>query len=357
MWKRVVMVLTILIISLNSTVFAGEITNIRWSVHVDDKVSSRATRIVVDLTEPATVSNVFKDNELKISIKNAVPGKHSGLIPIKNNIISKLTSNQIGIDGTLLTMQLDRRKSQEDVNVFVLRKDPITGRPDRVVIDVFDKRQGNSSNNNVVPKKVNLLKNFGLNGKTIVIDPGHGGSDPGAIGANKVMEKDITLAISKKLALLLQQKGATVRMTRVTDVDVFGQNATDAQELQARVQVGETSKADIFVSVHINASTNRSVGGTSTYYSPKSELDPVLAKCIQDRLVEYGNLDNLGIRQAGFYVTKRSKIPAVLLELAFISNEREEKLLTSNWFQNKLASGITLGIEDYFKTIASGGGQ
>lgn len=356
MWKKIAMILTILLISLTSTVFAGEITNIRWSVHVDDKVNSRATRIVVDLSGPATVSNILNGNELKISIKNATPGKHSGLIPVKNNNVSKLISNQVGIDGTLLTMQLDKRKTQEDVNVFVLRKDPITGRPDRVVIDVFDKRPNTS---NVLPttKKISLLKNFGLNGKTIVIDPGHGGSDPGAIGPNKIMEKDITLAISKKLALLLQQKGANVRLTRVSDVDVFGKNATDAQELQARVQVGENSNADIFVSVHINASINRSVGGTSTYYSPKSELDTVLAKSIQDRLVEYSNLDNLGTRQAGFYVTKRSKMPAVLLELAFISNEREEKLLTSNWFQNKLATGISIGIEDYFKTIASGGGQ
>ena len=356
MWKRIVMISMLLFLSLTATVCAGEISDIRWSIHVDEKVNSRATRIVVDLTGPATVSNVFKNNELKISIKNAVPGKHSGLIPIRNNNISKLVSNQIGIDGTLLTMQLDKRKKQEDVNIFVLRKDPITGKPDRVVIDVFDKRPG-SQGQEVTAKKINLLKNFGLNGKTIVIDPGHGGTDPGAIGKNKIMEKDITLEISKKLALLLQQKGANVRMTRVTDIDVYGKDATDAQELQARVQVSDTSKADIFVSVHINASTNAAVGGTSTYYSPKSELDIVLAKAIQDRIVEYGNLDNLGIRQAGFYVTKRCKMPAVLLELAFISNEREEQLLTSNWFQNKLATGISIGIEDYFKTIASGGGQ
>ncbi|MFQ9935135.1 MAG: N-acetylmuramoyl-L-alanine amidase family protein [Phascolarctobacterium faecium] len=93
--------------------------------------------------------------------------------------------------------------------------------------------------------------------KRITLDAGHGGSDPGAVGAKGTKEKDITLKITQKVEELLKKKGAKVTMTRVKDVDVYGVNATDAQELQARVDVAENSAADLFISLHINASVNK----------------------------------------------------------------------------------------------------
>ena len=189
----------------------------------------------------------------------------------------------------------------------------------------------------------------GLKDKRITLDAGHGGSDPGAVGAKGTKEKDITLKITQKVEELLKKKGAKVTMTRVKDVDVYGVNATDAQELQARVDVAENSAADLFISLHINASVNKNVGGFSSYYYPKTSHDARVATAIQKRMTNSFGLDDLGIRQANFYVNKRSSMPSALIEMAFITNAKEEKLLNSNWFQSKLAKAIADGIDDYFK--------
>lgn len=188
----------------------------------------------------------------------------------------------------------------------------------------------------------------GLKGKIITLDAGHGGSDPGAIGASGVKEKEITLAITKLLKENLEAKGAKVYMTRSRDADVYGPNASDVQELQARVNVGEKYKSDIFVSVHINSSVNKSVGGISTYYYPKTNNDLRLAKAVQKKLTDNFGVDDLGVRQANFYVIKRISMPAVLLELCFISNAKEEKLIRGGWFQKKAAKMIAEGVENYF---------
>lgn len=188
----------------------------------------------------------------------------------------------------------------------------------------------------------------GLSGKIITLDAGHGGSDPGAIGSDGTKEKNITLAITKAVKELLEKKGAKVYMTRTTDVDVYGPNASDADELQARVNVGEKYNSDLFVSLHINSSVNKNVGGFSTYYYPKTSNDLRIAKSIQDQLTANFGVDDLGVRQANFYVIKRISMPATLVEMCFISNEKELVLMKGKWFQNKTARLIAVGIEKYF---------
>lgn len=188
----------------------------------------------------------------------------------------------------------------------------------------------------------------GLSGKIITLDAGHGGSDPGAIGSDGTKEKNITLAITKAVKELLEKKGAKVYMTRTTDVDVYGPNASDADELQARVNVGEKYNSDLFVSLHINSSVNKNVGGFSTYYYPKTSNDLRIAKSIQDQLTANFGVDDLGVRQANFYVIKRISMPATLVEMCFISNEKELVLMKGKWFQNKTARLIAAGIEKYF---------
>ena len=188
----------------------------------------------------------------------------------------------------------------------------------------------------------------GLSGKIITLDAGHGGSDPGAIGSDGTKEKNITLAITKAVKELLEKKVAKVYMTRTTDVDVYGPNASDADELQARVNVGEKYNSDLFVSLHINSSVNKNVGGFSTYYYPKTSNDLRIAKSIQDQLTANFGVDDLGVRQANFYVIKRISMPATLVEMCFISNEKELVLMKGKWFQNKTARLIAAGIEKYF---------
>lgn len=189
----------------------------------------------------------------------------------------------------------------------------------------------------------------GIKGKVIALDAGHGGSDPGAIGAGGTREKNITLPIAKQLKELLTSEGAKVYMTRETDIDVAGAYASDRAELQGRVNVAEKYNADIFVSIHINSAENRSLAGLACYYHPKTSQDARLARAIQNRLLANLQMNDLGIREANFYVNKRCTMPSSLLELGFISNAKEESTMKTAWFQQRAAKAIFEGIREYFK--------
>lgn len=191
-----------------------------------------------------------------------------------------------------------------------------------------------------------------VKGKIIVIDPGHGGSDSGAIGPDHIMEKTVTLAVSKKLYNLLIDNGATVKMTRMIDKDVFAPNDSARDELQARVDVAENLPGtDIFVCIHANSFTSPSANGTETYYCAGSSKSKLLAQDVQDNLVAANGLYNRGISTANFYVLKHTSMPAILTELAFISNPREERLLDDPAMQKKMAIGIGKGINEYFREL------
>ena len=379
--KKIIFSLLAMLFVLTSTAFAAEVSAVRWSNYKNPSTAATGTRIVLDLTDLPKVTSSFKKGTLIVNLLDVQPGKQAGVLAIKTGNVKNVLSYK-SANSTQIKISLDESITKDALRVFTLRKDNIAGRPNRLVIDVFDNKpviaklplvnSSKPSKPNVKGGRSNddaeavspLYKKYvldpkakatpGLAGRTIVLDPGHGGSDPGAIGLSGNREKDINLKVSKKVMLLLAQSKANVRMTRTTDIDVIGSNATDVQDLQYRVDVGTNARADIFVSIHSNSSPNRSVTGTTTYYYAKTPKDELLAKCVQDKLVEYGNLDNLGVRTAGFYVIKRSKIPAILIELGFISNQREEALLASPAMQDKLAYGIVSGIEDYFKIVVGG---
>lgn len=189
----------------------------------------------------------------------------------------------------------------------------------------------------------------GIKGKIITIDPGHGGSDPGAVSDKNTYEKTITLSMAQKLKADLESMGAIVYLTRTGDTDVARPYADDEEELQARVNVAEKRCSDLFISLHINASVNKKASGISTYYFPKTNYDTKLAKCIHKQLTSNFKLPDMGAREANFYVIKRCSMPAVLMELGFISNKKEEKVISGNWFQNKAMDLTAAGIKDYFK--------
>ncbi len=343
-----VMMIAAFFVNATEAAAAAELTSIRWSVQTNNADGSRVVRIVADATDPVKISYKYEESggpRIIVDVKGAVPGKNLGVLPIKSDKIKRVEGKRGPYDSTQLIVYLSGPLSKEAYNVFTLRKDPPNKKPDRVVIDVFEK----------MPQTYKITPS--LKGKTIALDPGHGGSDPGAIGLNKTREKDVTLAISLKLRDELVKKGAKVVMTRTTDCDVHSRGATDREELQARVDVGDKCNADIFISVHCNASAKRDVGGLSSYYYAKTKYDQMLAANIQKKLAASCGLDDKGVRQAEFYVTKRSRMPAALLEIAFISHPREEKLLNSNWFQNKMVASIVKGLEDYFEQASGGGGR
>lgn len=367
--------------------YAAEITDVRWGL---DRYN--VLRLVVDLDSAPSYNISFQGQTMLVTVNADLNAKVTRSFKMRSTLAPTMTV--AGSAGkTVLKLPLSRTIGTQDYNAFTLKNDPVTKRPNRLVVDITadktatpsvvipkptpakteaakpavttskattpktttpkvtvpKKTEDKKEETKVTKAKSDYRTSGGIKGKKITLDAGHGGSDPGAIGASGTREKDVTLKITKKVEELLEKKGAKVSMTRTSDKDVHGPNASDVQELQARVDVAEDNEADVFISIHINSSTNKNVGGFSSYYYPKSSNDARLAQAVQDRLVKNFGLDDLGIRKANFYVNKRCSMPSTLLELAFISNPKEEKLMKSNWYINKLAKSIAEGIEDYFE--------
>ena len=187
-----------------------------------------------------------------------------------------------------------------------------------------------------------------LLGKIICLDPGHGGNDPGAVGPSGTREKDNTLAISLLLKDMLENNGATVILTRDTDRTVANSPDSTSEELKARVEIATDGNADIFISIHNDSFTSNIGMGTTTFHYGDGDSIK-LAACIQKNLVtELGTKDRSS-RFASFYVIRYAKMPAILVEVAFISNPEEEVLLSSTDGRIKIAESIFHGITNYFK--------
>lgn len=278
------------------------------------------------------------------SIQENPNNKYQLIFNIEDAQISNI-SRQEKLDGNIAKKYFTRKKDtvqgkiylQEEVNnnykIYSLGKKGIA-------IDIF-----NSVVNTPVASDVALSN---VKNKIITIDPGHGGSDSGAVGPNGYTEKEGTFAISQKVASILNQSGAKVVMTRDSDVDVYGPNASARNELQARVDVGNNANSDIFVSIHCNAFVNPAANGTQTFYYGSSYQGQRLAQSIQEKMIEANGLRDRGISTCNFYVVKHSYMPAVLIETAFITNYDEEALLSDDEWQTTMAKAIAEGINEYF---------
>lgn len=191
-----------------------------------------------------------------------------------------------------------------------------------------------------------------LAGKIIMIDPGHGGPDVGAVGPSKTYEKDNTLAIALALKDILTQAGAEVLMTREEDRSPAAKY-TELEDLKARVALANSDNAELFISIHNDAFTNPETNGTSVYYSsanPKNNESLHLASSIRTAVVSTLSTRDRGVKQANFYVLSNTKIPAILLETAFISNAYEEARLQNPTFRQNVAAGLFKGIYAYYTT-------
>jgi len=179
----------------------------------------------------------------------------------------------------------------------------------------------------------------------ICIDPGHGGSDPGA-GALGIRECDIALIISEKVKSLLENVGYNVMLTRETDVDVFNPYASLVDELQARCDISDNFEADIIASIHCNA-FNGEAKGVETFCYSGSPKSAQLAKCVQDQIIGLGGLVDRGVKNTPLYMTKHPIATAILIELAFIDEEKDSAKLNDPVWQDKFAASIARGITDY----------
>ncbi|MFA4967332.1 MAG: N-acetylmuramoyl-L-alanine amidase [Candidatus Margulisiibacteriota bacterium] len=186
-------------------------------------------------------------------------------------------------------------------------------------------------------EKVKLTKKYPLRGKIIVVDPGHGGNDPGAMGPGGVWEKEINLKTARYLASYLRSYGAKVYMTRTTDV---------RHKLKEIVDFANSVNGDIYLGVHFNSMDNPKISGTEThYYTPQSYR---LAEDVHKKLLSGIRREDRGIMRTMLYTVHHSTMPAILVEPVYMTHFQDGLLIKSKSFQKEVARDIALGVVDYF---------
>lgn len=186
--------------------------------------------------------------------------------------------------------------------------------------------------------------------QTIVIDAGHGGMDPGAISHTKQKEKDITLAISRKVARYLSQAGALVISLRNNDQDLCGANFKGTirerkrKDLSLRVERAKENKANLYISIHTNADVSPRWSGAQTFYKAGNKKSQALAESIQKEFISVLRNTKREAKTGSYYILDRASMPTVIVEVGFLSNPHEADLLASSAYQDKIAYAIFCGI-------------
>ncbi|MBN1474083.1 MAG: N-acetylmuramoyl-L-alanine amidase [Syntrophaceae bacterium] len=333
------------------------------------------TRIVLDIDAEPEYRVEEDNNIVALIFRNTLQGKQIPAEIILNKPgIKKIRFHKIDASNLKVEFHLDEHKKTD---VFRLKK--FQDRPDRVVFDVI--LQAQSVQEEVLAKPQPLIKRT----RIIIIDPGHGGEDPGAISKKRVYEKNIVLAISKEIKKEIDKiPGFRAVLTRSGDYYV---------SFNKRLQIAKDLDASLFISVHADAAKNRKAKGSSVYslstggasseaakllasnenlsdiiggvtgVNGKNEFDPIILNMFQVNTINLSrNYAEILIRQlnkitcikfqsvqeAPFKVLKLPDIPAVLLEAAYLSNPVEEKLLRSRDFHKKMAVAVASSVSQYF---------
>ena len=343
----------------------AKITDVRVGKSADN------VRLVVDADREITFKQMILANPTRIvvDIENAWLGTNTPRsLASQGDLASAIRIAQF--DSSTVRIVIETSVDKSRYKVFSLKGGKSPG---RVVVDLgvgfkegmsvksAEQKTDNKpapvspkgSEDNKKPLVVDKYKpTGGLRGKVIAIDPGHGGSDSGAIGPTGVMEKNVTLNISRELKKILEIAGAKVIMTRESDVEVHPKKgkATDIEELSARCEVANKADADVFLSIHIDAFVNREASGTTVYrYVRGSENSKLLADSVRVALIDKLGTQNRGTQTSEFYVIKHTDMPAILVEVGFLTNEREEQMLNSKQGVINAAQGIADGLAEYFR--------
>lgn len=189
--------------------------------------------------------------------------------------------------------------------------------------------------------------------KIVVVDPGHGGTDPGKVGINEALEKDVNLKIAYILKDELEAAGFKVILTRTQDSGLYQEKDSNKKlaDMKARCKIIEESKADIVVSIHQNSFAKESVHGAQMFYYRHSAEGKRLAECLQSAFSKYVDEENHRVAKDNdnYYMLLHTPCPTVIAECGFLSNAAEAELLCSEDYQKKIASGICQGIKEYFQ--------
>jgi N-acetylmuramoyl-L-alanine amidase len=356
------------------------------------------TRVVIDLADEVKYKGrlLKKDLDLKkprrlyVDLANAwINNEIETSIPIKNNLLRMARAGQYDKDTVRVVLDIDSMVGYKIFHLF----DPF-----RIVIDVqgeearpyeaagAEKTPEKMVKKEKTQKELSLARQLGLRVRRIIIDAGHGGKDPGAVGRNGMREKDIVLKLARILEREIRDK-LHCQPVLTRDKDVF-------LPLEKRTAIANIEKADLFISLHVNAHKHINVQGLETYFlnialdedsmNLAARENATTAKNISDlqvilndlmlntkihessRLAQfvhkgmmgelkrgYGSIQNRGVRQAPFYVLIGAEMPAVLVEIGYITNSVECKRLRSNSYLTKVASGIVTGIERYIKDMGA----
>lgn len=192
----------------------------------------------------------------------------------------------------------------------------------------------------------------------IAIDAGHGGFDPGKVGVNQAVEKDINLSIAKKLKEALEAKGFETVMTRESDEALHKEGQTKAtkqEDMKKRVSLINESGATAAVSIHQNSFTEESSHGAQVFYHPQSEEGKQMALVLQAKIKECIADDNHREAKSNesYYMLKKTECPLVIVECGFLSNAKEAELLITDEYQQKMAEAIAAGISQYLEESSS----
>lgn len=301
----------------------------------------QALRIEIGMNKPnleyEVTTKPYLRKQLILNLKNTKIGKIDKRLDLDSELATSVRLTETEPKNTEIKIDFVGAVEDGSYDVHIEEAERHARRPYRLVIDIFMP----------LPQVDNTID--GVKGRTIVLDAGHGGSDRGASGPSGLTEKSVTLAVTQKVQNILESSGANVVMTRTTDVDVYGPGASDKQELQARCNVANrTPGAELFVSIHCNAFASSAAHGMETYYYAASAEGKRLATLLNEELVAAGGLFNRGVKTANFYVMKHTNMPASLIELGFITNYSEERLLGSDEYQTKLATAVATAIARFF---------
>jgi len=347
--------------------------------------TSYYTRIVVETSDRISYSsNVLPAAEnqprrLYFDLDNAVlPHSLQQQIPVNDGLLQRIRSGQHSEKVVRIVLDTE---SYSDYQVST-QEDPF-----RIIIDVWGKGKKQLQQQATGERKESrpsLPRQLGLGAHRIVIDPGHGGKDPGAIGAGGLMEKDIVLAVALDLRDVLKEKyGFEVLLTREKD---------EFLSLEERTELANTLQGDIFVSLHANSAPSSAANGIETYFlslastgeemqaaakenassdSRLSDLQAILqdlmqnakinesaklAESVQEAMVSglstrFRRVNNLGVKKAPFIVLIGAQMPSILTEIAFLSNPREASRLRDSVYQKAVAYQIAAGIEHYVDNL------
>lgn len=346
------------------------------------------TRVVVETSEPVIFKHQMleKSGDLPRRLYIDLVGCRLGqggqsTVPIQDGLLRQVRNAQYSPDTVRVV--LDTQTDISDYKVFNL-EDPF-----RVVIDVMSSEAPpQTAQKTPADAKLSLARQLGLGVKRIILDPGHGGKDPGTMTSDGLMEKDIVLRVAKKVAQKLRAKlDCEIILTRETDIFI---------PLEERTAIANSREGDLFISIHVNAAPNEKVKGIETYVldlatNPDamrvaaqenstsarkvSDLQAILldliqntkinesvklAEIVQDNMVtglgrQYENINNLGVKKAPFIVLIGARMPAILTEIAFLSNPMEETRLKNDAYLNSLSEHISAGVSGYVNSMNMAG--